>query len=137
MANQQRFVVPNPGASILSFTVPNGATGIWAAASITALITTDATVGTRLFGCQARDAQGNVFARWTAAQTQTASQALTHSWQRDMSIQPPNATGATGTVHMCMPGIIVEKDDVISIFDIASLSAADRITDCVMVLEPL
>lgn len=137
MANQQRFVVPDPGAAILSFTVPNGATGIWDVVSMTAVITTDATVGTRLFACQARDSQGNVYAKWTAAQTQAASQALTHSWQRNMSIQPPNATGSTGTVHMCMPGIIAQKDDVISIFDLASLSAADRITSCVIVMEPI
>lgn len=137
MAKSQRFIVPNPTTRDLSFTVPNGATGIWTGVSITAKITTDATVGTRLYACRAKDAQGNVFAEWTAAQTQTASQEYVHSWQTNMSIQPPSASGSTAVLHMCMPTITLERDDTIEIFDIADVALGDRITECVIVMEPI
>jgi len=133
----QRFAVADPGASSLVFTVPNGFTGRWRALSIFALITTDATVATRLFGVSVADAEGNEYAAWTASQTQVASQAYKHCWQHGMNIQAPNASGSAAVVHMCMPAIELDEGDTITIADIAAAAAGDRITDVVIVLEPI
>lgn len=137
MDKPYRIVLPNPAASSLSFVVPANEDGIWTLRSITALITTDATVATRLFSVSVTDAEGNVYARWTAGQTQTASQALTYSWMAGMSIQSPTASGATGVSHMCLPEVVVEQGDIITISDIAAAAAGDRITQCVVTLEVL
>ena len=133
----QRFKVPDPGASSLTFTVPNGTTGYWKLDSITAVLTTDATAATRLWAVRVNDGEGNLISTWTNFQTQTQSQALTTSWQRGMNIQGPSSTGASGSIHMCAPDITLEEGDSITIFEIAGAAAGDRVTNCMITLRPV
>lgn len=133
----KRFIVPNPTSRNLSFTVPYGASGVWMARSITAEAQTDATVGARLFACRVKDEQGNVYAEWTAPQTQAASQEYLYSWLIGMATPSPSASGTTATLHVSMPEIIVVHNDVIEIVDLNDLALGDRIKNCVIVLDSM
>ena len=129
MSSTRRVVLlPNPGASGMAF--PNTATAM--IISLSALIVTNATVGSRAYSLSWVDATGVV-------KIVVPTIAIPASTTGRLTFAVGVSSVALGAVAMvALPvGMIVEVGDFLILTDDAGVSAGDRITDVVAVVDLL
>lgn len=125
-----RRVILLPNSGTAQFVLPN--TAKVRVYSLSAVITTDATVGDRAFFLQVVDKAGVGKVRVSAPGVMTASKIYTMTFAVGMQSQ------ATGThYNQALPDLVLEIDDRIIFSDGNEIAAGDRVTAVVAVVDVL